>query len=420
MSLLKANSVQIGQSSTATQNFTLSVPSSPDGTIKLARGNSGATTADILSVSSSGAVTINNLNNQSFRNRIINGDMRIDQRNAGAAVSWAANTNGYTIDRWKLTQNGTVSSTVQRSTNVPAGQGFTNSLLLTVGTAETAVGTGNKTFGYYYMIEGYNVSDLGWGTASAKTITISFWVLSNITGTFSFSVMNTAWNRSYNSSYTITTAGAWEKKTFTVAGDTGATAMDTTNGNALSLVFDLGFSPMYESSTANAWQGSSSYALSGCTKLSSTVGGVFYITGVQLEAGSSATEFERRPIGTELALCQRYYDKSYSMNVAPGTNTPNGMVQGIMETYAGAWYQGGGSIRFSTEMRRVPDFNYRDYQGTLNRFTNFWTGTYGYNINPTVTLFVGTKAVSILETAGPSGGWSGSPLMCHYTADAEL
>jgi hypothetical protein len=323
MSLLKANSVQIGQSATATQNFTLSVPSSPDGTIKLARGNSGATTADILSVSSSGAVTINNLNNQSFRNRIINGDMRIDQRNNGAAVSWAANTNGYTVDRWKLTQNGTVTSTVQRSTNVPAGQGFTNSLLLTVGTAETAVGTGNKTFGYYYMIEGYNVSDLGWGTASAKTITISFWVLSNITGTFSFSVMNTAWNRSYNSSYTITTAGAWEKKTFTIAGDTGATSIDTTNGNAIQIVFDLGFSPMYESSTANTWQGSSSYALAGCTKLSSTLGGVFYIAGVQLEAGPSATEFERRPYQTEMMLCRRYFT-ILPMGLAKSPNAWNG------------------------------------------------------------------------------------------------
>jgi hypothetical protein len=308
MSLLKANSVQIGQSATATQNFTLSVPSSPDGTIKLARGNSGATTDDVLTVNASGAVTINNLNNQSFRNRIINGDMRIDQRNAGAAVSWAANTAGYTVDRFKITQNGSVTSTIQRSTNVPAGQGFTNSLLLTVGTAEPAVGTGDKTFGYYYMLEGYNVSDLGWGTASAKTITISFWVLSNVIGTYSFSVMNTSFSRSYNSSYTITTLGAWEKKTFTIPGDTGATSIDTTNGNAIQLVFDLGFSPIYETSTANTWLAPGAYALAGCTKLSSTVGGVFYIAGVQLEAGSTATEFERRPIGTELALCQRYYE----------------------------------------------------------------------------------------------------------------
>jgi hypothetical protein len=327
MSLLKANSVQIGQSSTATQNFTLSVPSSPDGTIKLARGNSGATTQDILSVNSSGAVTINNLNNQSFRNRIKNGDCRVDQRNGGASVAWAANTNGYTIDRWKLTQNGTVASTVQRSTVVPTGQGFTNSLLTTITTAETAVGTGNKTGGYYYMLEGYDTSDFGWGTASAQTITISFWVRSSVVGTYSFSVMNTAFNRSYNSSYTITTANTWEKKIFTIPGDTGATSMDTTNGIALSLVFDLGFSPMYESSTANAWQGSSSYALSGCTKLSSTVGATFYLTGLQLEVGSTATDFERRPYGIELALCQRYYEVGNAWLQSSGASPSVGYAQ---------------------------------------------------------------------------------------------
>jgi hypothetical protein len=417
MSLLKANSVQIGQSATATQNFTLSVPSSPDGTIKLARGNSGATTADILSVSSSGAVTINNLNNQSFRNRIINGDMRIDQRNAGSAVSWAANTNGYTVDRWKLTQNGTVASTVQRSTNVPAGQGFTNSLLLTVGTAETAVGTGNKTFGYYYMIEGYNVSDLDWGTASAKTITISFWVLSNITGTFSFSVNNTAWNRSYNSSYTITTAGAWEKKIFTVPGDTGATSIDTTNGNAIQLVFDLGFSPMYESSTANAWQGSSSYALAGCTKLSSTVGGVFYITGVQLESGSTATEFERRPIGTELALCQRYFQKTYDVETAQATATNLGMVY-VGSTATGVYGLGG--VQYVSNMRSIPSIRYWDGASNENKCSyivnNSGSTSFVANTNLAFAPYnISTRGFLVgANIAANSGSY------IHYTANSEL
>ena len=242
-----------------------------------------------------------------FRNRIINGDMRIDQRNAGASVSIAANNSPYTIDRFQITQNGSVSSTVQRSTVVPAGQGFTNSLFTTVDTAEPDVATGNKTYGYYYKLEGFSTSDLGWGTASAQSITISFWVRSSVAGTYSFSVMNTSFTRSYNSSYTISAVDTWEKKTFTITGDTGATSIDTTNGNAISLVFDLGYSTMYETSTANSWLETGAYALSGCTKLSSTVGATFYLTGVQLEAGSSATDFERRPIGTELALCQRYY-----------------------------------------------------------------------------------------------------------------
>jgi hypothetical protein len=145
------------------------------------------------------------------------------------------------------------------------------------------------------------------------------------------------------------------------------------------------------------------------------------ITGVQLEAGSTATDFERRPIGTELALCQRYYDKSYSLNVAPGTATANGMLNAISEDWVGAWFSGGGSIRFTTEMRISPNFSYYDSAGTVNRFSSFWTGSVGFGINPSVTLYTSTKTVGILEGAGgPAGGRSGSPLVCHYTADAEL
>jgi hypothetical protein len=239
--------------------------------------------------------------------------MRIDQRNAGASVSIAANNSPYTIDRFQITQNGSVASTVQRSTVVPAGQGFTNSLFTTVATAEPAVATGNKTYGYYYKLEGFSTSDLGWGTASAQTITISFWVRSSVAGTYSFSVMNSSFTRSYNTSYAITAANTWEKKIITITGDTGATAIDTTNGTSIALVFDLGFSTMYETATANTWLSSGLYALSGCVKLSSTVGATFYLTGLQLEAGSTATEFERRSYGTELALCQRYYEITTSL-----------------------------------------------------------------------------------------------------------
>jgi hypothetical protein len=141
--------------------------------------------------------------------------------------------------------------------------------------------------------------------------------------------MNTAFNRSYNISYTITTDNTWEKKIFTIPGDTGATSINTTTGIAISLVFDLGFSPMYESATANAWQGSSSYALSGCTKLSSTVGATFYLTGLQLEVGSTATDFERRPIGTELALCQRYFEKSVGQAVAITASGQNTLIANV-------------------------------------------------------------------------------------------
>jgi hypothetical protein len=313
-------------STTLAGDFTISQGTGTLGTSGVTLGTyGGATSIPTIVVDAKGRVTTASTSAVSgggltgFRNRIINGDMRIDQRNSGASVAWAANTSGYTIDRFKNTQNGSVASTVQRSTTVPTGYGFTNSLFTTVTTAEPAVATGNKTFGYYYNLEGYNVSDLGWGTASAQTITISFWVRSSVTGTFSFSVNNTAYARNYNTSYAISSPDIWEKKTFTIPGDTGATSIDTTNGNAIQLIFDLGFSTTYEGSTANTWLSSGAYALSGCTKLSSTLNATWYLTGLQLEAGSTATDFERRPIGIELPLCQRYYQKfSFANNEQVG------------------------------------------------------------------------------------------------------
>jgi hypothetical protein len=301
MSLLKSNSVQIGQSATATQNFTLSVPSSPDGTIKLARGNSGATTQDILSVNSSGAVTINNLNNQSFRNRIINGDMRIDQRNAGASVTPA--TGAYTLDRWSYYSTQASKFTVQRNAgSVTPPAGYTNYMGITSTSAFSIAASD-----YFIMtqaIEGFNVSDLSFGTANAKSITISFWVYSSLTGTFGGVIENSNQTRAYPFSYTISSANTWEQKSVTIAGDTTGTWV-TDNGLGLWLMFSLGAGSTY-AGTAGAWVGSQKLGVTGAVSVVGTNGATFYITGVQLEQGSTATEFERRPIGTELALCQRY------------------------------------------------------------------------------------------------------------------
>lgn len=303
MSLLKANSVQIGQSATATQNFTFSVPSSPDGTIKLARGNSGATTADILSVSSSGAVTINNLNNQSFRNRIINGDMRIDQRNAGASVSVGA-TGAYTLDRWSYYSTQASKLTVQRNAgSVTPPVGFTNYMGFTSTSAFSLAASD-----YFIMtqaIEGFNVSDLSFGTANAKTITLSFWVYSSLTGAFGGAIENSSQARAYPFSYTISSANTWEQKSVTIAGDTTGTWV-TDNGLGLWLMFSLGTGSAF-AGTAGAWVSSQKLGTTGTTSVVGTNGATWYITGVQLEVGSVATEFERRPYGTELALCQRYY-----------------------------------------------------------------------------------------------------------------
>jgi hypothetical protein len=239
---------------------------------------------------------------QGFRNRIINGDMRIDQRNAGASVALSTTTQ-YPVDRFPA-YKGTSSATVtaQRSTTAPAG--FTNSIIFTASTGATpAAGDINGT---WQIIEGFNVADLGWGTANAQSVTLSFWVRSSVTGTYAFSLNNSAVNRFYVATYTISAANTWEYKTVTIPGDTSGTWL-TDNGVGIQVVWDLGYGSNFNGS-AGAWGSSTIRRTSGSVQLIATTGATFYITGVQLEAGSVATPFERRPYGTELALCQRYYE----------------------------------------------------------------------------------------------------------------
>lgn len=355
----------------------------------------------------------------SFRNRIINGDMRIDQRNAGASVT--PTTDGsYNLDRWAVRLSQVSKFSVQRNAGaVTPPSGFTNYLGVTSLSSYSV--TASDYFALVQYIEGFNISDLAFGSAGAKTVSISFWVRSSLTGTFGGSLENTNVNRSYPFSYAISASNTWERKTITIVGDTtGTWGSDNSIGFRLHIGLGVG-SDSNRSNTAGAWVGAESFSATGATSVVGTNGATFYITGVQLEQGSTATDFERRPIGTELALCQRYYDKSYSVNVAPGTATANGMLNAISEDWVSTWISGGGSIRFTTEMRISPNFSYYDSAGTINRFSSFWNGGVGGNINPSVTLYTSTKTVGILEgIGGPAGGRSGSPLVCHYTADAEL
>ena len=234
-----------------------------------------------------------------FRNRIINGAMVIDQRNAGATVTPLNGT--YTLDRWKCSFSQASKFTVGQSSTAPVG--FTNSFLATVSNAYTI--TSGDYFVPSHKIEGYNIADLGWGTADAKTVTLSFWVRSSLTGTFAVTILNGANNRSYPATYTINAANTFEYKTITIAGDTSGTWL-TTNGIGLDIYWNLGVGSTY-SGTANAWQAGTYYSATGATSVVGTSGATFYITGVQLERGSTASSFEYRSFGTELALCQRYY-----------------------------------------------------------------------------------------------------------------
>jgi len=238
-----------------------------------------------------------------LRNRIINGDMRIDQRNAGASVTINAAAATYALDRWfGFGQASDGVFTIQRSTTAPTG--FTNSLLVTVTTADASLGS-TQSYVLAQYIEGFNCADFGWGAAGAQTVTLSFWVRSSVTGTYSGSLRNGAANRSYPFTYSISAANTWEYKTVTVAGDTtGTWATDSTSGPQV--IFSLGAGSTL-SGTAGAWAGSNLVGATGATNLIATNGATFYVTGVQLEVGTAATPFERRQFGQELYLCQRYY-----------------------------------------------------------------------------------------------------------------
>jgi hypothetical protein len=236
---------------------------------------------------------------QGFRNRIINGGMVIDQRNAGASIT---PTDGqYATDRWKMYVSQSSKLTVQQSSTAPAG--FTNSLLITSSSAYSIVS--GDLFAVAQMIEGVNTYDLGFGSASAKTVTVSFWVRSSLTGTFGGSLINSGYNRSYPFTYTISSANTWEQKSVTIAGDTSGTWLTSTSAG-IRVWFGLGVGSTY-SGTAGAWAAGEYQSATGSTSVVGTNGATWYITGVQLEVGSVATPFERRDYGRELMLCQRYY-----------------------------------------------------------------------------------------------------------------
>jgi hypothetical protein len=247
-----------------------------------------------------------------LRNRIINGDMRIDQRNAGASVS--PNASGYTLDRWSAQMNAASAKySVQQTpsatetgyaTRVAAG--FQSYIGITSLGAYT-VGAG-EIMAIQQVVEGFNIADLAWGTANAKTVTLSFWVNCSLTGTFGGSFRQGSGTRSYPFTYTISSANTWEQKTITVAGDTSGTyASNNTAGLILSLGFGVGST---FSATAGAWAAGNFVSATGATSVVGTSGATFYITGVQLEQNTTATPFERRLYNQELANCQRYYFKT--------------------------------------------------------------------------------------------------------------
>ena len=324
-----------------------------------------------------------------MKNRIINGAMVIAQRGTTGNASAGGN---FILDRFICYSSNTTPAVTQSS---DAPTGFANSLLWTQSSAAT------RNSGDYYeighKIEGYNIADLNLGTANAKTFTVSFWVKSSVTGTYSFAIRNSsATYAAYVSTYTISVANTWQQVTSTITGATSGT-WNITNGSGLEIYIDLGSGSASQTSTYNSWIYGNGSALASASQVgfAQTAGATFYITGVQLEVGSTATSFDYRPYGTELALCQRYYYLHASGNGAPVGNAAN--------FSASSFY---GILQFPVQMRIGPTISvttgtdyYIHYRNSSSDGVNSLSQQ---GSSPTAFTFFNNTQVS---GTGGNGGW---------------
>ena len=242
-------------------------------------------------------------------NRIINGDMRIDQRGVASGGGGGTAT-GYTVDRWSfgnLTGKGTWRQNLN-AVSSPAGfpyyLGFQSSSAYTPGATEV--------FQFAQTLEGDAVSDFAWGTASAQPVTLSFWAYSSLTGAFSGAVGNYAFTRAYPFSFSLPAANTWTKIVVTIPGDTGGAWVISGNAGSVVVDFDLGTGATYRG-TAGAWAATGYAGVTGAVRVVSTNAATFYVTGVKLEIGSVATPFNRQSLAKSMADCQRYYQNYTSL-----------------------------------------------------------------------------------------------------------
>ena len=397
---VQSGTIKIGSntlSSTGVSTFTTVNANSVNATRIVGVVTAGITTAYVTSIND-GPIS-------GFRNRIINGDCRIDQRNSGASGTAA----GYTIDRWFYFASQASKGTWQRNAgSVTPPVGFTSYFGYTSSSAYTPLA--GDIFGLGQAIEGFNISDFQFGTANARPITLSFWVRSSLTGQFGGFIKNGGSaggfdNRFCGFAYNINSSNTWEYKTITFPGDTSG-SWDSTNGPGLAVAFSLGSGSTNIGGTPLTWGSTFYQQPAGSTNIISTNGSTFYFTGVQLEVGNVASVFERRPYGQEIALAQRYYQKSYRPTVVPGTSTFEGI----------EWVNGASSrialtTRFAVQMRGLPTVVPYDSVGTANRVrANATDGQTGYALRgPSENNFTVDYT---------SGGVT--EVLYHWTASAEI
>jgi len=367
-------------------------------------------TLSLDSITTSTGQVIGASSASTMKNRIINGDMRIDQRRSGTSFTPPNGGQQYSVDRWSV-QFDTAVTSVQRVSDAPTG--FQNSLKVTITTATTS----GQAF-ICQNIEGYNWADIMYGSASAKTVTASFWVKSSIPGTYTFAMEDNAGTRCYTATYVINTANTWQYVTVTIPGETTGTNWQYTTGCGVTAIFDLGCA---SAGTPNTWNTTDTKRASGAVQLALTVGATFQVTGVQIEVGNTATTFDYRDYSREFEMCQRYFCKSYDVNIAPGTATALGMVQGGWQGapgVGGSW----GTTSWPVRMRATPTVSIWDSAGNSGYFSytyaaagtsqslsNNATG-WGGLINPS------SSGVMLPPTSSQASSLS----LYHYTATAEL
>jgi len=320
------------------------------------------------------------------KNRIINGNMAIDQRNAGASINNDTSGTQFSLDRWLIYGVQASKFSVQQNAgSVTPPVGFANYLGVTSLSAYS-VGAGDF-FTVIQRIEGFNFADCNWGTANAKTVTLSFWVRSSLTGSFGGTITNNDASRSYPFSYTISSANTWEQKSITVAGDTTGTWVGATNGTGVQVRFGLGSGATY-TGTANTWAGTYYNQPTGTTSVVGTNGATFYITGVQLEVGTQATTFTTAggSYGAELALCQRYFQLFGSIST-PATNV---MLGGAMATSSTG---GMAVIGLVQELRSSPSLTFSSTASAF-RVVNSTDSSIACNAVPTANILA-NKAIRV-------------------------
>jgi hypothetical protein len=413
--------------STISNTGTLTLPTSTDTLVGRATTDtltnktltSPTLTTPALGTPASGILTsCTGVNYDGYKNRIINGAMVIDQRNAGASVT--ATSNPFTLDRWRAITSQSAKFTVQQTPSATetgyatrVGAGFTNYLACTSSSAYSITST--DYFLLRQIIEGYNASDFAWGTSSAKTVTLSFWAYSSLTGTFGGSLQNDNQDTTYIFSYSIPTANTWTQISVTITGSTSGTWLKT-NGAGIYVTFGLGVGSTL-SGTAGSWLSGNYFSATGATSVVGTNGATFYITGVQLEKGSTATSFDYRPYGTELALCQRYYEKSFAQGTAPVNNFSDT----IHNSGYGAWTAFTSSgiraqiFKYAVVKRATPTIttyyaNTIATSGQFSYFNNQWYATtnLGSSTNDTDLSFDANGTVTTNNSYLFGGGWAAS------------